>query len=295
MWRTSQEMCSERSFLPVCMEDRQLRGKERKTSWNLGSRSWGKEEFNPRILLSSLSYLYWVASELGLVILNWLTVTICEMNQCLNIWESQAWGGCPEFLGIRLLSVPKRNTVKGITAYISIYYKGSMHLSVNVDSAIQKCIKFTFAEISGSFFLVQKWLALDFFLCAFTTSSKKSVVFFFQGESLICSNQTGFSGTDSLWNCRAEESSLSVQLYGHRVGHWIWQCWAKQPLAFFWFFVFISRSSIPKCRTFISLWDHWFAAVVPMRWAPWSAVMEIYRVLNIYKCLMLVLFLWTFL
>lgn len=78
--------------------------------------------------------------------------------------------------------------MKGITAYISIYYKGSVHLSVNVDSTIQKCIKFTFAEIPGSFFLIQKLLALDFFLCAFTTSSKKSgffFLFFFQGESLI--------------------------------------------------------------------------------------------------------------
>lgn len=149
-----------------------------------------------------------------------------------------------------------------------------------------------YLEASSSFRSGWLW---TFFFVPLQHHQKKVLFFFFQGESLICSNQTGFSGTDSLWNCRAEASSLSVQLYGHRVGHWKWQCWAKQPLAFFWFFVFISWSSIPKCHTFISLWDRWFAAVVPMRWAPWSAVMEIYRVLNIYKCLMLVLFLWTFL
>lgn len=189
-----------------------------------------------------------------------------------------------------------------ITLYISIHYQGIVHLSVNVDSVLKnalnynKCNKKTFAEISGSFFLTQKLLALDFF----PLWHHKKLLFFFQGESLIYSNQTGFSGIDSLWNCRAEENRLCAVIQAQ---YWLLKMavlsWAKQPLAFsskhfvclVLFFVFISRGSITKCHTFISIRGR----IAAHQWGELPEVLS-WKCgwLVLYKCLTLVLFLWTF-
>ena len=147
------------------------------------------------------------------------------------LWEFPAWRDCPELLWARLLSVPNWSTVKRekknacCLPFLGQYARKHIYWWSHFKKQNKNLSWLKNLEASSQLKSCWLWTCECFSLCLYSIITVIKNMFF-PGETLIRSNQRGFLGTDTLWNCRFGEKRLA-QLRRHTPSYWKWQSWAK--------------------------------------------------------------------